>query len=181
MKTVDLSVVNYTQHQHALLPLAREAHDAMGIAGDKWRTMVRYINSNQMSREECSPVLLEAGWNKVRVSEIQRIAFAEPEVVTAYLSKALDWKPALEKARETKTKHKGGRKANFAMPLFQVLKKTMKKHAAKKIKPFAQEFENGVALIVPDGNFSGKITLPVSGIVLEVTITKLEKSKGKTV
>lgn len=170
----------FSNDQRALLPLAKSAHVAADTFAEKWRAMVEFIHAHKMGQEEYTPVLIHAGFNKARSSEIGRIASSSESTVQDFLTKRLSWKASLEKAREERpSKRKGaGRKVSPSLPYFQALKKTMRLNDKSNVKPFATTRDGGLAIVICQGwqKFSGRLSLP-SGDQIEVSITHLAKTK----
>jgi len=79
--------------------IAKEiVRDTVGLA-EKYVTLVQHIREHQLKGEEVRPGLLEAGFNKVRVSEILRIANAPGEVFDRYAAREIGLKSALQLTR----------------------------------------------------------------------------------
>jgi len=174
-KTPELII--YTPRQQELLILAKDAWKAATAYTEKWRAMIEFINEHKLTREDCAPVLAEAGFNRPRQSEITRIAFSEPETVTKFLTGELKWRAALETARKAKPgKNKGnkGRATGAYNSCFRALVKTMQTHNRKALKPFAFEKDGGFIVIFPTGEFDGTVKTP-AGTVLSITLNKQTK------
>lgn len=90
--------------QQELLELAIAYKSTYDQLGDKFRNMVAFIRANQMTPEQVIPVLIKAGFNKNRVSEMRSIAELPDPRWQAYQDGEIGWRAALEESRAPRKK-----------------------------------------------------------------------------
>ena len=123
--------IAFTDKQEELLVIAKETVSAGEQFSEKFRTMVCFIRSQAMMPAEVAPVLIKAGFNPQRASEIKALAYTSDEVWAEYNTRQIGWKATLEKAREAgnATGEKRGRKRKPKDQLWVELKRAHDKAA----------------------------------------------------
>jgi len=98
--------------QAELRLIAGEVVKAGGVLADKFRAMVIWLRKSGMTPDEARPVLVDAGFNPVRVSNIIGIVALPEAEAKPYIAGEIGWRPVLEKVVATRAaakKAKGGK------------------------------------------------------------------------
>jgi len=120
---VQVLPANWNSRQTELKQMADEVVKAGGILADKFRSMVAWLRKSEMSPDEARPVLVAAGFNPVRVSNIIGIVALPDGEAQPYLKGEIGWRPVLEKVVDDRAKKKGktGGKKKSQFPRLQQL------------------------------------------------------------
>lgn len=78
---------------------AAEVIAATALTGEKYLSLCRYIRERQLSPVCVSLWMGQCGFQKPRIAEVQRVAFCNEDVWSAYEARSIGWKKALEGAR----------------------------------------------------------------------------------